>query len=221
MKVSGSFRFIGRVALTVGLLSLAQCRALSHTAPTPTQTGSGEAAPGGDFIRFLNAPNVVKDGHNLWVEYFCSQPCMVQVEVLASFRGKTGVAVFRRKWARQKPLAMPRTHSLVLRFPDSVAYRRDFFIRHTVDAHDVMLRAWLHHTGGPGSSEGGLHDNDSYHLALARTVMPLATKPPSLRLAKQHHTCLSWGAELMWVLTNQAKGKQCPQESSLVELLML
>ncbi|KAJ8397472.1 hypothetical protein AAFF_G00437480 [Aldrovandia affinis] len=219
MRITGSFRFVTSVAFSLGVLSLAQCRNTSHTTPALRHPGAAAIAAG-DFVRFDNAPDVVIDGYNLSVRYLCSRPCVVQVEVLVSSGRRNGVPTFRRSWRQQKRLDMPRTRPQVLRFPDAVAYRSDFFVRRTAYAPDVMLRAWLNHLVGRPGEEGSVHgDGSGYHQALARTFRLLETVPPSLRPAKQHTACLSWGAGLMWQLTNQMQVRKCPLESGMVHIL--
>ncbi|XP_035270956.1 protein sel-1 homolog 3-like [Anguilla anguilla] len=216
MKVSASFRFITSVAFAVGVVSLAQSSSTSRATPTPQDPGRVRRE---DFVRFGNAPDVVIDGYVLSVLYRCSRPCVVHVEVLASSALRTGVTIFRKSWTRRKQMDTPRTHPLVLRFPDAVAYRRDYFNRHTVDASDVMLRAWLSHLEGPEEGEGGLHGNGSYHQARARAFRLLGSVPPPLRPVKKHDKCPSWGAELLWQLTSQTQARRCVTESGLVGLL--
>ncbi|KAJ8337661.1 hypothetical protein SKAU_G00366270 [Synaphobranchus kaupii] len=216
MKVSGSFRFIASVAFAVGVLSLAQSGSTYQTTTTPEHPGEVATE---DFVRFGNAPDVVIDGYVLSVLYRCSRPCAVRVEVLASYGLRTGVTVFRRSWTRRKRLSAPRTRPLVLRIPDAIAYRQDYFVRRTVDASDVTLMAWIDHLERPEGGEAGLHGDGSYHQAPALAFRILASVPPYLRPVKKHNKCPSWGAELRWQLTNQTQDRQCLKESGLVDLL--
>ncbi|KAG7488323.1 hypothetical protein MATL_G00032610 [Megalops atlanticus] len=213
MKVTGSLRFATGVAFAVVIVSLAQGRNTSHTTPTAKHP-AGEATEG-DFIRFDHAPDAVIDRYNLSVQYLCSRPCLLGVEVVASVGRRSGVVIFRRRWTQREWLGMPTTHPLLLRFPDALAYRRDFFIRRSVDAYDVMLRAWLDHLGR--HSEAGPRAG-GYHQALTRVFKVLQSMPPTLRPLKQHGACPSWGAELTWQVTRD-RARQCPLESDTVELL--
>ncbi|XP_061095763.1 protein sel-1 homolog 3 [Conger conger] len=205
MKVSGSFRFIASVALAVGLLSLAQA----------TQDPADVRAA--DLVRFGNAPAVVIDGYVLSVVYRCSRPCVVRVELLASSGPTAGAAILRKSWTRRKQMDTPRTRSLVLRLPDAIAYRQDYFNRHAVDASGLTLRAWLQHLEGGGG--GRPHGDGGYQQARASTLTRVASLPPPLRPLKNHSRSPSWGAELMWQLTNGKQDRQCVVESGLVDLL--
>uniref|UniRef100_A0A8C9SAK7 Uncharacterized protein n=1 Tax=Scleropages formosus TaxID=113540 RepID=A0A8C9SAK7_SCLFO len=183
---------------------------------TPSLLPPNGSASWGDYVKFINAPSRVIDGYDLSVRYLCTRPCVVGVDVVAPSEWRSGPLVFQRTWTSVPgPQGAARRHSLRLRFPAAMAYQRDFFIRSPIDTHDMILRAWLDHVERPNGSVGGL---DSYHGALVQTFLVLEVLPPSERPVKQHRTCLSWGAELMWILSRD-KGGWCPRESDTIDLL--
>ncbi|XP_029110357.1 protein sel-1 homolog 3 [Scleropages formosus] len=217
MKVAGSFRFVTYAALSLLLViftGVGDGRNTSCT--TPSLLPPNGSASWGDYVKFINAPSRVIDGYDLSVRYLCTRPCVVGVDVVAPSEWRSGPLVFQRTWTSVPgPQGAARRHSLRLRFPAAMAYQRDFFIRSPIDTHDMILRAWLDHVERPNGSVGGL---DSYHGALVQTFLVLEVLPPSERPVKQHRTCLSWGAELMWILSRD-KGGWCPRESDTIDLL--
>lgn len=181
-----------------------------HTScTTPSLPARSQIWQGDDFVKFEKEPSVVIDGYSLSVRYLCSRPCVVGVEVVAPTEWRTGPLVFQKTWMNQHHFGSLRRRSLPLRFPAAMAYQTDFYVRHSIDAQDVMLRAWLDHLGRTNGSIGGLN---AYHTSLAHVFSILRTLPASKRPVKQHRSCLSWGPELLWKL-NHNRLNWCPHES--------
>ncbi|MGH0149211.1 UNVERIFIED_CONTAM: hypothetical protein FKN15_020374, partial [Acipenser sinensis] len=166
-------------------------------------------------IQFNNDPEHVVDNYNLSIEYFCSNPCVVGVEVLASSELKTAMHIFRKRWKHVKPFRITRTRTVQLRFPSVMVYREDFFIRHSIIVQSVMLRAWIVHSHNYNHSTGY---RDGYQQAVNKTYSILKSLPPYQRPFKKHNKSLQWGAKLMWRLTEN-RINQCPHETDAVEML--
>ncbi|XP_048866749.1 protein sel-1 homolog 3 isoform X1 [Brienomyrus brachyistius] len=213
LKPDAGFRFVRYAALSLLLLGSVQSKNTSCI--TPSLPARSQIWQGDDFVKFENEPSVVIDGYSLSVRYLCSSPCVVGVEVVAPTEWRTGPLVFQKTWTNQHHLGSVRRHSLPLRFPAAMAYQTDFFVRHSIDAQDVMLRAWLDHLGRVNGSIGGLN---AYHTSLTHVFRILRTVPASERPVMQHGTCLSWGPELLWKL-NRNRLNWCPHESGIVPLL--
>ncbi|KAJ8277146.1 hypothetical protein GJAV_G00071950 [Gymnothorax javanicus] len=209
MKVFWNFGVIASITFTAGVLSLAQVSSTSRT--RLKNTARHDRA---DLVKFENAPDEVIHGYNLSVLYQCSHASVVHVEVLAY-----GKAIFRTGWTCQTPMAEPRTHSALLRFPDALLYKPDYFIRHPLDTSEVMLRAWIEPLETPEGDEAPLHGKGLYHRAPASTSRLLPTVPPSQRPFKKHNKCPSWGAELVWQLTSWSQDRMCTVESDMVDLI--
>ncbi|KAK1175350.1 hypothetical protein AOXY_G3046 [Acipenser oxyrinchus oxyrinchus] len=185
------------------------------TSHTTLITSSPDQNKGGDFIQINNDPEHVVDNYNLSIEYFCSNPCVVGVEVLASSELKTAVHIFRKRWKHVQPFRITRTRTVQLRFPSVMVYREDFFIRHSIIVQSVMLRAWIVHSHNYSHSNGY---RDGYQQAVNKTYSILKSLPPYQRPFKKHNKCLQWGAKLMWRLTEN-RINQCPHETDAVEIL--
>ncbi|XP_066576090.1 protein sel-1 homolog 3 isoform X2 [Amia ocellicauda] len=205
------------VLCSVCLLALVQlpvvCQDSSHTssfAPHP-----GESPGNGDFIEFDYDPDVVIDNYSLLVRYLCSRPCAVLVDVVASSELRTGVVIYKRRWRNEKLLNTRRSRTVLLKFPSIIAYREDFFIRHSIDIHGVMLRAWIVHIQGYNESSGIAQ---SYHQAVAKAFQVLNAILPIQRPLKNHRKCLRWDVEQTWQFTKN-KIPQCPRESDTVDML--
>ncbi|XP_030642572.1 protein sel-1 homolog 3 [Chanos chanos] len=190
-----------------------QCELLTYTITSPSP--STEEIIHGDFVQFDFAPDVVVDGSSVQLQYQCSRACEIQLEVLLSTVQSTGVKVFRKRWTNLRRLGKPKTLTVALAFPACVTYRRDFFVRQSVDVRDVMLRAWLNHLDRVKSGD---ENSSDYHRSLVRTFKILQTVPPSERPVKPRTRCPAWDAELTWKLTKD-RVRQCPHESDTVDLL--
>ncbi|KAI7799767.1 putative protein sel-1-like protein 3-like [Triplophysa rosa] len=164
-----------------------------------------------DFVQFGHVPDRVMDRCIVQVQYKCSAACKIGVEIVLSTPTRTEVIVYRRTWTNHKRFGQPRSRKVLLVFPPAVLYQRDFFMRRTLEAHDVMLRSWLVHLGKKDIGEG-------YNQSLLMTLMFLRTLPASERPARPQTQSVSWVAWLMWQISKDAV-KKCPHESDSVDLL--
>uniref|UniRef100_A0A8P4KDE9 Protein sel-1 homolog 3 n=1 Tax=Dicentrarchus labrax TaxID=13489 RepID=A0A8P4KDE9_DICLA len=170
---------------------------------------TGESVPD-NFIGFDSAPDKVVDGSVVRVQYQCSKPCHLAVEVVVSTLKKTDLAVFRRNW-NSSATRVYRIHQVQLRLPPSILYQHDFFNRRVLDAQNVTVRAWLDHLND-GSEPG------TYHSSMLKIYKVLQIKPLSERPTKPPTDCPSWSAQLMWQMTRN-RIYHCPHESDTMDLL--
>ncbi|XP_060750705.1 protein sel-1 homolog 3 [Tachysurus vachellii] len=212
MKLTTSSRVFTRVTFCAAVFSLIQCLSTTHTTMSPLQMSSY-----GDFLRFDSAPDTITDNSIVQISYICSMACRVGIEVVLSTPKTVGLVTFRRSWTHVRHLKTTITRTIQLKFPSAVVYKRDFFIRQTVEVHDGMLRAWLVYLNGEeiNSSHTGV---SQYERSTVRAFRSLKTVPLSERPAKSQNRCLAWGAELMWNRTKDRIGK-CIFESDIVRLL--
>uniref|UniRef100_A0A8C7FH72 Uncharacterized protein n=1 Tax=Oncorhynchus kisutch TaxID=8019 RepID=A0A8C7FH72_ONCKI len=199
-------------------LDQALCESSSHIMPTSSSPAGESSVLHGDSIQFDLVPDIVMHGSVVQVSYQCSRACEVGVEVVVSTQTKTGVAVFRRRWTNHRRLHVPRTHPVKLWFPPDMAYRKDLFMRHTLDVHNVMVRAWLDHLEQGKGDKGHVNRTSTYNGSLVRTFKVLQAVLPSERPARLYPGCPSWMADLMWQLTRD-RIRQCPHESDTVDIL--
>ncbi|XP_056305432.1 protein sel-1 homolog 3-like [Danio aesculapii] len=166
----------------------------------------------GDFVYFKDAPDTVQNNSSVHLLYNCSAACRISVEIIISTPSRTGVVVYRRTLTNSKRFGKPRSRDFPLVFPPALLYRRDFFLRRPLEACNVLLRARLLHLGEQELT--GDHINGS----VVKTSRVLRTPPLSERPAYPHTRSVSWGAWLMWRVTNNAVRK-CPVESDTVDIL--
>lgn len=198
-------------------LDQALCESSSHITPTSSSPAGDSSVLHGDSIQFDLVPDIVMNGSVVQVSYQCSRACEVGVEVMVPTQTKTGVAVFRRRWTNHRRLHVPRTHPVKLWFPPGMAYRKDLFMRRTLDVHNVMVRAWLDHLEQGKGDKGHVNRTSTYNGSLVRTFKVLQAVLPSERPARLYPGCPSWMADLMWQLTRD-RIRQCPHESGLVSI---
>lgn len=168
-----------------------------------------QKSPYGDFLHFDSAPDTVTVNSSVQMSYTCSKPCRVGLEIVLSTSKTVGLITFRRSWTHVKQLKNIRTRTIQLTFPPAMVYKRDFFFRRTVEARDVMLRAWLVYLEGEESSSS--HAGVSqYEQSIVRMFKTLQTVPPSERPAKSTNRCVSWEVELMWNRTKDRIEKCAP-----------
>ncbi|NWJ03607.1 SE1L3 protein, partial [Crypturellus undulatus] len=185
---------------------------LRTTAITPQ---FGRKMDHGDFIHLNILEKKIHNNSEVSVQYLCSQPCIVNLEAIASSEFRTGVSVYRRRWKDEKSLYVSRTRQVRLKFPSIMVYRDDYIIRNSIIVHSVILYAWISHASG---SSYNVKHNESYQRAVARNYTFLEAVPPFKRPYKDHKVCLQWGTDYLWTLQAN-KIPQCPHESDGVQIL--
>ncbi|XP_069781125.1 protein sel-1 homolog 3-like isoform X2 [Narcine bancroftii] len=168
-----------------------------------------------DFIRFINATDMVEAKYKLFVEYLCSEPSTVGVEVIVSTDIKIGVTIYRKRWKCKKHLDTSSNQTLWVKFPDIMLYRPDDLIRRSIDVSSVILRAWIINTNWETREN---HEATSYEQSMARTYKLLKTLSPFERPYKDHKCCLQWNTEKMQEI-KEKRIPQCLPENNVVELL--
>uniref|UniRef100_A0A8C8S7Y7 SEL1L family member 3 n=1 Tax=Pelusios castaneus TaxID=367368 RepID=A0A8C8S7Y7_9SAUR len=182
---------------------------------TPVTPWSEQSIVYEDFIHLNILEKRVLNNSEVSVQYLCSKPCTVTLEAVVSSEFRTGVLVYKKRWKNEKHLHISRTQTVDLKFPSIMVYRDDYFIRHSIIVHTVILYAWISH------KLVGSHDakwNESYLQAVARNYTLLETVPPCERPYKDHKVCFQWISEYMWKF-QENRLPQCPHESDAVEIL--
>ncbi|XP_078402053.1 protein sel-1 homolog 3-like [Cetorhinus maximus] len=168
-----------------------------------------------DFIRFINATDMVVANYKFSIEYLCSEPSIVGVEVIVSTDVKIGITVYKKRWKCEKRLHTLRNRTLWVRFPSIMLYAVDYLIQRSIVVNSVILRAWIINT------DFEAHESRNaavYEQATTRTYKLLRTLNPFERPHKDHKECLQWDREKI----KSIKEKQIPQclvENDVVELL--
>ncbi|XP_074847871.1 protein sel-1 homolog 3 [Carettochelys insculpta] len=168
-----------------------------------------------DFIHLNILEKRVHNDSEVSVQYLCSKPCTVTLEAVALLEFRTGVPVYKKRWKNEKHLRISRTQTVHLKFPSIMVYREDYFIRHSIIVHTVILYAWINHKPVGGSDA---KRNESYLQAVARNYTFLETVPPCERPYKDHKVCFKWSSEYLWRLQAN-RIPQCPHENDAVEIL--
>nr|XP_006002722.1 PREDICTED: protein sel-1 homolog 3 isoform X2 [Latimeria chalumnae] len=168
-----------------------------------------------DFIQFNNKPETVLNGYELSIHYLCSKPCVVNIEIVASSEFRTGISVYKKRWKCEKHLHTRNTRIVTLNFPSIIAYREDYFIRHSIAVHSVILKAWIVHRD---AWDKNLSHSGTYLQAVAKTYALLEPVPVSERPFKEYNVCYRWDMEYMRNL-NVKTAPLCPYESDAVDIL--
>nr|XP_056711082.1 protein sel-1 homolog 3 [Euleptes europaea] len=96
-----------------------------------------------------------------------------------------------------------------------MVFRDDYFIRHSLIVHTVILYAWITH------KQVRIHHTqrgEGYLQAVAKDYALLETVPPFERPYKDHKVCLKWNLEYTWKLQSN-RIPQCLHETDAVEIL--
>ncbi|XP_032662514.1 protein sel-1 homolog 3 [Chelonoidis abingdonii] len=182
---------------------------------TPVIPQSDQSIASEDFIHLNILEKRVLNNSEVSVQYLCSKPCTVTLEAVASSEFRTGVLVYKKRWKNEKHLHISRTQTVHLKFPNIMVYRDDYFIRHSIIVHTVILYAWINHK--PFGSYDAKQD-ESYLQAIAKNYTLLETVPPCERPYKDHKVCFKWSSEHMWRLQAN-RIPQCLHETDAVEIL--
>lgn len=164
-----------------------------------------------DFIHLNVLDKKVLNSSEVYVQYLCSKPCIINLEAVASSEFRTGVPVYRRRWKDEKNIDVRQTRQIHLKFPSIMVYRDDYIIRNSIIVHSVILYAWISHQS---VSSYDVEQNESYQEAVAKNYTFLEAVPPFERPYKDHKVCLQWGADYLWMLQAN-KIPQCPHESGM------
>ncbi|XP_072352621.1 protein sel-1 homolog 3-like isoform X1 [Scyliorhinus torazame] len=168
-----------------------------------------------DFIRFINATDLVVADYKLSIEYLCSEPSTVRVEVIVSTDVKTGITIYKKRWKCEKHLHILRIRTLWVRFPSIMLYRADYLIQRSIVINNVILRAWIVNT----DFEAHKNRNTAvYEQATTRTYKLLKTLSPFERPYKDHQECLQWDKEKIQAIKDK-QIHRCLLENDVVELL--
>lgn len=170
-----------------------------------------------DFIHLNILEKKVLNNSEVSIQYLCSKPCIINLEVVASSEFRTGVPVYRRRWKHEENLHVSRTRQVQLKFPSIMVYRDDYIIRNSIIVHSVILYAWINHKSV--SSYDGKQSED-YRDAVAKNYTFLEAVPPFERPYKDHKVCLQWGADYLWMLQAN-RIPQCPHESGRCNVTFL
>uniref|UniRef100_W5KXC4 Si:dkey-24p1.6 n=1 Tax=Astyanax mexicanus TaxID=7994 RepID=W5KXC4_ASTMX len=137
-------------------------------------------------VKFLNPPEVPESVYPMEVQYSCSGPLMVHVQVLVSFDTGSTVTIFHRWWP-----CLPgpdRIRPVLLHFPDWLVYHPDWIIDQSSWVLSCLLRSWV---GSSASVEPGRSPS-------ASAVVAMNVQNPLSRPFKQHLLCPSWNTEIRW-----------------------
>ncbi|XP_056411921.1 protein sel-1 homolog 3 isoform X3 [Hyla sarda] len=164
-----------------------------------------------DYVAIEDLPKTLANA-NISVEYLCTSPCTVHLDVVASSEFRTGIVVFKKRWKNERHLQQIRRRSAKLKLPSSIVYREDFFMKNSIDIYYAVVRAWVVHNLKVGTE---VRHNETLFYAAAKTYAVLDITPPHQRPYKDHHMCTSWLYEHL-----QLKDKfVCPMESGAVTVL--
>uniref|UniRef100_A0A670JAQ4 SEL1L family member 3 n=1 Tax=Podarcis muralis TaxID=64176 RepID=A0A670JAQ4_PODMU len=168
-----------------------------------------------DFIHLNVLNKRVLNNTEISVDYLCSEPCTVTIEAIASLEFRTGVSVYKERWENDKYLHTTRNRTVNLKFPNSMVFRDDYFIRRSVIVHTVILYAWIIHKqrGIPHGKQ-----KEGYLQAIAKDYTLLESVPPFERPYKEHRVCMKWSLEYTWRLQANIMS-WCPHENDVVEIL--
>uniref|UniRef100_UPI00398E9298 protein sel-1 homolog 3-like isoform X2 n=1 Tax=Pristiophorus japonicus TaxID=55135 RepID=UPI00398E9298 len=168
-----------------------------------------------DIIRFINATDMVVPDYKFSIEYLCTEPSTVRVEVIVSTDVKIGVTIYKKRWVCEKCLHTLRNRTLWVRFPSIMLYRPDYLIRRSIVINNVILRAWIINTNF-GAYES--RNATVYEQAVTRTYKLLGTFNPFERPYKDHKECLQWDTEKIQAI-QEMQIPQCLLENDVVDLL--
>ncbi|CAN2388529.1 Sel1-like repeats [Pristimantis euphronides] len=134
---------------------------------------------------------------------------------MASSEFRTGIVVFKKCWKNVRNLHQLRRWSVKLKFPSSMVYRDDFFVKNSIDIQYAVVRAWVVHNLEVATDAP---HNETMRYAVAKTYAVLDTAPPHERPYKDHRICMSWFYEHLQRLKDKAI-LVCPLESDVVTIL--
>ncbi|XP_073502672.1 protein sel-1 homolog 3 [Phyllobates terribilis] len=160
-----------------------------------------------DYVTLEDLPETLANA-NLSVEYLCSGPCTVHLDVVASSEFRTGIVVFKKQWRNERNLHQLRRLWVRLEFPSSMVYRED-----SIDIYYAVVRAWVVH-----SLEVEVQHSETFFYATAKTYRVLDVSPPHQRPSKDPRICMSWISGHLRRLEEKAI-LVCPLESDVVTIL--
>lgn len=143
------------------------------------------------------------------MEYLCSRPCTVHMDVVASSEFRTGILVFKKSWKNEKHVHELQSRSVNMMLPSSMLYRSDDIMKHSIEVYYAALRAWVVHND---HVESNSKHNETILYAAAKTYKVINTRPPHQRPYKEHQICKSWYLEHRW-RQKEKSISVCPYET--------
>ncbi|XP_069600744.1 protein sel-1 homolog 3 [Ranitomeya imitator] len=160
-----------------------------------------------DYVAIEDLPKTLANA-DLSVEYLCSDPCTVYVDVVASSEFRTGIVVIKKRWRNEGNLHQLQRRTVRLKFPSCMVYRED-----SIDIYYAVVRAWVVH-----SLETEVRHSETFFYAAAKAYRVLDIHPPHQRPYKDPPICVSWISGLLRRLKEKAI-LVCPVESDVVTIL--
>ncbi|KAM8939526.1 protein sel-1 homolog 3 [Pelodytes ibericus] len=167
-----------------------------------------------DFIDIQNVPKYAANA-DISVEYKCTKPCTIHVDIIASSEFRTGILVFKKRWKNKEGLVERRRRTVSLKFPSIMVYRTDFFQKHSISVYFTVVRAWVVHTDMINTNA---KYNESILNAAADAFALLEPILPAHRPYKDHQRCFTWFFDVMWK-TREVTESVCPFETDTVRVL--
>lgn len=213
MWLRGAPRCPRMPALVLLLLWLDPLPALGRTTSSVTVL-SEQKLNSDDFLEFSNVPETVSDCE-IHVHYLCSNPCIVNLEVVTSSEFRSAVPIIKKRWQNENHLYVHRTRKVNIKFPNIMAYRDDYVIKHSIIIHSVLVRAWITHQKLNNQPD---KTNGTSMPTVAKTFAVLTPLPPFQRPFKDHRLCLAWNIEILWKI-EENRIPQCPSEDDTIQIL--
>ncbi|XP_073430804.1 protein sel-1 homolog 3 [Dendrobates tinctorius] len=160
-----------------------------------------------DSVAIKDLPKSLTDAA-ISVEYRCSRPCTVYVEVVASSEFTTGIVVFKKQWRNERNLRQLQRRSVRLQFPSSMVYREG-----AIDIDYALVRVWV-----VRNLKVEVSHSETISYATAKAYRLLDIPPPHLRPYKDPRTCMSWISGYLRRMEEKAI-LVCPLESDVVMIL--
>ena len=170
--------------------------------------GTNHTVPTADSVKIPGIPLDIRQFDQILVEYRCIVPSRVGLELIVSTSVQSDLRIILETWncSSQSEAA---TRSIIVRLPNSLAYRPSHFNKRTMFVESASLQGWVLHQSTWNRTKC---NRSCYKKAVATVRHPVGFLLPYDRPGIPMKQCLSWWLMLKLVTLKERHRLWCRLE---------
>lgn len=170
--------------------------------------GTNHTVPTADSVKIPGIPLDIRQFDQIMVEYRCIVPSRVGLELIVSTSVQSDLRIVLETW-NCSAQSEPATRSIIVRLPNSLAYRPSHFNKRTMFVESASLQGWVLHQSTWNRTKC---NRSCYKKAVATVRHPVGFLLPYDRPGIPMKQCLSWWLMLKLVTLKDRHRLWCSLE---------